>query len=135
MFKLWNKKYPERTENEKNMISCMKQLIMAILSFVSCISIWLDFNTMVCFTLMIPVVMSSLEDALCATSFRKKLADYTVTLFTAVALVLIISSLKFDMLAKNSAIIKTIELLTVFAPIRSVETFIYKAFKTRAEGE
>ena len=133
--KYWAKEYAERTANEKNLISCMKQLMIAILSFVSCISVWLEFNNMVCFTLMIPVTLSSLEDALCATTFRKKMLDSVITFFAAIALVLIISSLKFDTLATNGVIIKAIEWSSVLAPLKSLEVFLYKAIKTRVEGE
>ncbi len=47
---LWNKKYPERTEEEKRLISCMKQPMLAILSFFSYFSVCMEYNDMVCFT-------------------------------------------------------------------------------------
>ncbi len=80
---------------------------------------------------MIPVVFGCLEDALCATTFRKKVLDYTTMILSAIALVIIMLSLKYDAVAKNNAIIFITQVLTITAPIRSITVFVYTLVKAR----
>ncbi|MBE5860628.1 MAG: hypothetical protein E7301_10980 [Butyrivibrio sp.] len=106
--------YDEKTKNEKKLIRYMGNVVLIIMSLVVCVSVWMRFDAMVCFAILVPIMTRSIEDALCATTYIGKVMKYLLMLLFLTGFVLILAAFRYDGILENN-MVKNVILIAVSA--------------------
>lgn len=128
--------YAERTKNEKNLIRYMGNVVLIIMSLVVCVSVWMRFDTMVSFAILVPMMTRSIEDALCATTYIGKVMKYLFMLLFLSGFALILAAFRYEGILENN-IVKAMILIAVSAvPFKAfVDMFNTNTDETKDIGD
>ena len=115
----------KKTEKEKYLIRYMGDALLIIMSLVVCISVCMHFEVMVCFGILVPTMIQSIEDALCATTYIEIIIKYVLLLLFSTGFVLILASFHNEGILEND-IVRAMILIAVFSvPIKSFVDLFY----------
>ena len=90
--------YKDKTDGEKRLIRYMNNYAIIIMTTIVCALEWIEFDVLACFALLIPVVMHSVEDALCSTRFIEVMTNYTFALLFVIGFTLTLASFSYKAL-------------------------------------
>ncbi len=109
----------EKTKREKTLIKCMNNLMLIILSMVVCVSVWIKFDVMVCFAILVPMLARGLEDAFCSTKWIGIVINHTLMILFSIGCVLSIIAFRYEGILGNDAVKAMILIAVAAVPFKA----------------
>ena len=115
---LTEEKFDERTKEERTLLASMENILFIIMSIIVCVSVCINFNTMVCFAILAPVMGRSIKDALCATTLIGKINKYTLMILFSIGLILVFVSFTNETILESNAVRAWIVVSVFSVPVK-----------------